>query len=71
MNREEQIRAKALEVAALIIGPLTNVNRIELLKPGSDAAETFKLLQHTPLADLVVKYLGGAFADRIQPTAAP
>jgi hypothetical protein len=32
MNREEQIRAKALELAALIIGPLSNVNRVKLQK---------------------------------------
>jgi len=55
MNNNQELRVKALEIAALIIGPLSPGDRIKLLTDNREANTTLGL--YVPLAEAVKNYI--------------
>jgi hypothetical protein len=69
MNREEQISAKALELAALILGPVTDARKNALReeadkRPGDTTKAKEAFGRYLPMAELVTAYLVSPSGDR-------
>jgi hypothetical protein len=69
MNREEHIRAKALELAILAVGPLTAKDRKRLI--GDNSTAFILLGQYAPLAGAIAEYLGEIPAEHTSATLVP